>query len=520
MTDLRLIVINDVKSLELDTRYPEEQLPNNLIITFSEYIGGLPVPEGRLLLLITDDAGKARAEITRAQERVLVIYVGSAGECADFSEGLYDFWNISDGEEMLHRKYLKAVADLKVTFDADFYKRTLLTTVNSMPDMLWFKRKDGIHTLVNDEFCRVVGRDKSDIIGRDHSYVWRDPEAGPDADFDGDESDEIALSIGKTYICDEPIRTGGVMKQFTTYKTPVYDMFGNLFGTVGIGRDVTNFSNMGIELSILIENLPYPMTIFTSDWKVVKMNTVFADLAGAITEAQQRAFDYKQWKSENLEPAGELTENSELHSTSQECLIVYGGEKHNFNVTEIEIRDFFDNISGYFVALQDITYQRAYESEILRAANTDMLTGLFNRRYFYQYLGELRGREFTLLYMDLDRFKEINDNFGHTSGDDALIKTAELISENYPGATCFRLGGDEFAVIDGSSSTDELELRSRRLEEAIYSAFKHYGFDTMISIGINHCDGSSENIDDIFTESDAKMYEIKKLHHDEYQAGK
>ena len=133
-----------------------------------------------------------------------------------------------------------------------------------------------------------------------------------------------------------------------------------------------------------------------------------------------------------------------------------------------EIRDYFDNLSGYFLIMTDITYQRAYEESILKAANTDMLTGMFNRRFFYNYLSENAAKPMTLFYMDLDRFKYVNDRYGHARGDVVLIKTATVIKTRFPKATSARLGGDEFAlVMEGVLCDEDIQNYTRSLEGTI-----------------------------------------------------
>jgi diguanylate cyclase (GGDEF)-like protein len=182
-------------------------------------------------------------------------------------------------------------------------------------------------------------------------------------------------------------------------------------------------------------------------------------------------------------------------------------------LTELEIHDYFDNVSGYFCTMQDITYQRAYEQSIINAANTDMLTGMYNRRYFYNFLSGNIGKSFHLLYLDLDRFKAVNDNFGHSAGDEVLIKTSELIQDFFPDAVTARLGGDEFAVIDYENSRKDIESICSQLENTVLNTFKHYNCNTTVSIGITYTDGSAEDIDTLIQESDTRMYEKKKKHH-------
>ena len=172
---------------------------------------------------------------------------------------------------------------------------------------------------------------------------------------------------------------------------------------------------------------------------------------------------------------------------------------------------------GEYIAVQlGRTIYLNDELPIIRIANTDMLTGLFSRRYFYNYLSGEHARAFHLLYLDLDNFKAINDNFGHNTGDEVLIRTAELIKENFPDSVIARLVGDEFAVINESFSKDEIAEKTCKLETAVADEFRRYGCATALSIGITYAEGTVNDIDKLIQQSDRRMYEIKKLHHESF----
>ncbi len=170
---------------------------------------------------------------------------------------------------------------------------------------------------------------------------------------------------------------------------------------------------------------------------------------------------------------------------------------------------------GEYIALQlGRTVYLNDEQAVIRLANTDTLTGIFNRRYFYNYLSGPMLKKFHLLYFDLDRFKAINDNFGHHVGDDVLIRTSELIKAVFPDALIARLGGDEFAAIDFVSSKQEIDEKCRKLEDEIKKAFEKYGCGTSVSIGTVFADGSVDDIDKLMQQGDARMYEKKRKNHD------
>ncbi len=516
MMDFKLHVLCALSESAPKLDISEQDFPQGVCGTLSDYKGGeFPLPGDAATLLLTDDAALVRALAQNKPECLHMVLIGAFADAAWLEGALEEVWYPEEGREGLRRRYLRLLRVLKQEYDLWFYKSALLTAINTVPDMLWYKRLDGVHTLVNDAFSEIAHKPKSDIHGRDHFYIWDAPRpAEGSADYACAESEEIAISSGRMYVCEEAVKTREGMKQFTTYKTPVYDMFGNVFGTVGVGHDVTDLSNLGAQLSLVVENMPYPICIFSPEWKVMRMNIAFSELASVDSDETLAQFDYHVWKSGLFIPMSDRTEDSVKHMVSRDYQFHLGGKTKYYTLTELEIRNYFGDVSGYICMMQDNTYRRAYEQSILRAANTDMLTGMYNRRYFISRVRGLMGKPFHLLYMDLDRFKSINDNFGHNVGDDVLIRISELIHEFFPHMVAARLGGDEFVVVDEHNDRAYLDERSAAFEEAVQRELSKYHLDAGVSIGIAQTDGSPQDIDRVLRESDERMYEIKKRHHE------
>lgn len=515
MIDFKIQVIRALSGAAPELPLSEQDFPEGVCGTLRDYDGNqISLPEGLATLVLTDDAALALSLLKSREDRLHVVFVGDAEVGAKLAPPPDDIWNAAESGELLRRRFVRLITALKNEYDLWFYKHALLDTIDTVPDMLWYKRADGIHMLVNDAFTKIVHKSKRDVHGKDHFYIWDAPRPTEDeGDFACAESEAIAISSGKMYVCEEAVKASEGMKQFTTYKTPLYDMFGNVFGTVGVGHDITNFSNLGIQLSILIENLPYPMCIFTPDWKVVRMNSPFASLAGVVTDEDRDHFDYHAWKDARFLLVGDVVKDSARRSVFGEYQLHLGDEAKSFFITELEIQNCFGEVTGYFSTIEDVTYRRAYEQSILDAANTDILTGLYNRRYFDNFVRGNTGKPFYLLYMDLDRFKAINDAYGHNVGDEVLIEVAELIREFFPRMVTARLGGDEFVVVDEDHDLAYIEHRCEIFENSVFTALKKYGSGASVSIGVAQADGTAEGIERALRESDERMYEVKKQHH-------
>jgi diguanylate cyclase (GGDEF)-like protein/PAS domain S-box-containing protein len=173
---------------------------------------------------------------------------------------------------------------------------------------------------------------------------------------------------------------------------------------------------------------------------------------------------------------------------------------------------------GYFVAVfDDITERRLYEKNLEHLAITDQLTGLLNRRSLEDMLNRTlakakRGAVSSLLYMDLDNFKDVNDSVGHSAGDEVLITLAGLISEAVRTEDIvFRLGGDEFAVLlDGMAGRDALHAaeRLRAMVEAHRFELEGRTFPLSLSIGLMEIDGALTT-GELMSQADAAMYRAK-----------
>jgi diguanylate cyclase (GGDEF)-like protein len=170
--------------------------------------------------------------------------------------------------------------------------------------------------------------------------------------------------------------------------------------------------------------------------------------------------------------------------------------------------------------LVDITQRKRAEEQLLHSALHDSLTGLPNRASFYDRvdlaLERARGRQrspFAVLFLDLDRFKLINDGFGHAAGDRLLIEIAHRLRRAVrPGDTVARLGGDEFTVlIPDVSGQDEAVSVARRIHEALGQPFQVGDNEvyTTASTGIALSSPRYDNPDEILRDADIAMYQAK-----------
>src|SRR5207248_663706 len=186
------------------------------------------------------------------------------------------------------------------------------------------------------------------------------------------------------------------------------------------------------------------------------------------------------------------------------------------------------------VAVNDVTVRRVVETHLLERhqhlahlAHHDQLTGLPNRLYLQANLpGAIEqarkdGSVLAVLFLDLDRFKHINDSRGHETGDKLLKVVAQRIRSTVrPEDVVVRMGGDEFIVVMKSTKrAEQIHEVAGRINEALSAAVIVDGrpLVTSVSIGVSLCPRDGENMGELLRHSDAAMYEAKDRGRNNFQ---
>lgn len=185
--------------------------------------------------------------------------------------------------------------------------------------------------------------------------------------------------------------------------------------------------------------------------------------------------------------------------------------------------------SGLAVTIADISVRKRLEHDLRHAARHDALTGLPNRALFKKRLEQAVHRtrrqsdyKFAVLFIDFDRFKEVNDRLGHDVGDELLKSIADRLRANLRaidsvvsesgGHLPARLGGDEFVILlDGIQELHNAEIVAERLRLDLAEAHRIGGklVTSTASIGIVTSDGEYSNADDVMRNADKAMYRAK-----------
>jgi diguanylate cyclase (GGDEF)-like protein/PAS domain S-box-containing protein len=350
-----------------------------------------------------DDAGYEELEkvISHKKKTADIFLLTGKEELSEPREDILykvrDIWHTPLSEGGLRFHFLRWQQYFKDKTDLWLVSQYLNQTIDSVPNLIWYKDKAGSHEKVNAAFCNAVNKTMEQIQGRGHYYIW---DLTPDEYAKGEyicmESEYEVMDKKETCIFDEQVKIGNEIRQLKTYKSPLFDIDGTVMGTVGVAMDVTQ--------------------------------------------------------------------------------------------------------------------ERLYEKMILNNANTDFLTGLYNRRYISDFIEKKKGEPLVVYYMDLDNFKHVNDRYGHEEGDTALKLTSSVLKECMPESTIARIGGDEFLAIElGNYSKNKIEEKRRSLQNRLNQAFMENDHLKIVSvsIGIAYSEDGKNSMDQLISEADALMYQEK-----------
>ncbi len=174
-----------------------------------------------------------------------------------------DIWIMPMPEEEVRFRFLRWQQNCRISKDYWQTSQYLEATINSIPNLIWYKDKNGIHEKVNDSFCKTVNKPKDIVEGKGHAFIW-------DVEHDDPACIESELEVMRkkeTCVSEEIVQTGEGTKLLTTYKSPLYDLDGSVMGTVGVAIDVTQ--ERAYEQEIIQKNQTLEMIFTTMDGGVM-----------------------------------------------------------------------------------------------------------------------------------------------------------------------------------------------------------------------------------------------------------
>ncbi len=313
---------------------------------------------------------------------------------------------------------------------------------------------------------------------------------------------------------------------------PVFDQSGTFQGYRGIGTDITArkqaeqaLRDSAEKLRLFAENVPAMIVSWDEDLRCRFANKVFveffgfvaADILGKHLREVMGAEVYRDIERHFIQ-----AREGRPVSYQRTCTLP-NGETRYIEVKLLPQIGDQGKFLGCFAVTTDITEHKLAAERIQRVAHHDSLTGLPNRLLFNDRLNQAislakrESRQFALLYLDLDKFKPVNDSMGHTAGDELLQAVAARIRHQVRESdTVARVGGDEFTVIlPDIAGRDEAAIVARKIIAAVGVPFRlgpqALSVEIGASIGVAVYPADGHDADTLVKAADAAMYQAKQV---------
>lgn len=413
------------------------------------------------------------------------------------------------------------------------YLRALLDT---FPFIVWMKDHAGRFLEVSQNFAEVVGEDSpSKLYGKtDFDYF---PQAMAQGYIDDDHK---IMASGHALDVEEQIqKASGEIYWAETYKSPV-TVDGKVIGSVGFARDITERKQLLAEIQkrindyqTLVEHLPMTIVRYDLNCQRIYISAHCHRVHTIHEQYELNKTPVEQWSPYIVNMSGQdfLAHVQAVIQTKTEFTCeLYSHHDGKTTVHHVKVVPEFDEAQHVIGALsisQDITETAEYRHKIEHLAYKDTLTDLPNRENFNRELAALiesvkiDNANLSILVIDLDHFKGVNDALGHAVGDRLLNEVSGRISMSIRKDDLLaRLGGDEFAIIVSDlRGSQNLSLLAQKIISLLSKPFKveNKEFFITASIGIASFPEHTHIPENLLKYADAAMYVAKKNGRNNYQ---
>ena len=394
--------------------------------------------------------------------------------------------------------------------------------LDSIPDLIFFKDVDSVYLGCNPAFEEFAGRKEADQIGKTDFDFF-----DPDSARAYREMDQQIMATGQARQTEECVTyPDGRRVLLDTLKTPFYGPDGEILGMVGISRDITARKQSEIDLlqaATVFENTREGVMITDTELRILRVNRSFCELTGySENEVLGHTPRLLQSGRHDTEFYAELWDR--IRTTGHWQGEIWNRRKNGEIYPELlsisSVRNEAGDVSHYVAVFADISHIKASEKALDFLAHHDALTRLPNRLALLSRLEHSiesmrrSGGRLALLMLDLDRFKDVNDSFGHPAGDEVLQQVAARLSKQLRATdTLARLGGDEFTVLlENLSHVDDAARVANEIIETMCAPWPlsngarvHVGTSVGISLFPDHGDSAET----LLQQADAALYRAK-----------
>ena len=392
-------------------------------------------------------------------------------------------------------------------------KRMLTTMIDSYPGFIFMKDCNGVYQRCNRAFETFLDKSNKEIIGFSDDDLMSEKSASYIKERDK------SVFQGEESRCDEYVTyNNGEKRLLDMLKTPLYSDKLEVEGIVGIGNDVTveRENQRKLKLAALVfETTSEPCFVLNKTGLIKSANIAAKSTIMNSTKAEPQELLIHNFIScyENTLSFQEIINTKRQWSGEVAC-----EEGKHYLATLNSTLDENNIPDHYILILRDNTHSKMKEIDLSNKAYYDHLTGLPNRLQLQNNLERAivrckrQNRLLAALFIDLDKFKPINDQFGHFEGDKVLIEIASRLKfEVRKVDLVARIGGDEFVVIIDIDNVEQAKQVAEKIIEKIEQPVLVQKSVASISasIGISIYPNNAESAHELLEQADQAMYSSK-----------
>jgi diguanylate cyclase (GGDEF)-like protein/PAS domain S-box-containing protein len=394
--------------------------------------------------------------------------------------------------------------------------------LDSSDNLIAAADSQGQMLLANQTLLKFWGRSSDAVLGqrRESFLPLRDA-------ILQNEADQRVMRSGESVTIEETFHVGGAQGavEFLTRKFPLHDAQGLIYGVGGISTDITDIKDRQRQ-SLLSESVfmtaAEAIIVTDAETRIIRVNPAFTQQSGfsALAVLGHRTNILKSGRQDvPFYQAMWLALNEQGRWAGEISNRMANGSFYTVWSNINAVLDAQGRVIHYIAVQTDLTPLREAESQVQRMASFDSLTGLPNRALFNDRIRQLiaytlRHRTtFSLLFIDLDHFKEVNDTLGHQVGDELLVLIAKRLQAAVRTEdTVARMGGDEFVVLLPLADRDSAEVVANNLLEQLRMPMtlgQSVSYQPMASAGIAVYPNDGDTPDLLLRNADMAMYEAK-----------
>jgi diguanylate cyclase (GGDEF)-like protein/PAS domain S-box-containing protein len=413
----------------------------------------------------------------------------------------------------------------------------LKAIINQVPELLYAKDTEGRFVAANDAVARDNGLKRSEeLIGKTDFDLHSLEMAQSFFDIE-----QRIIASGQPMIDMEELRTNesGGTKWLLTSKFPMRDDRGEIIGLIGVARNITDRKHAEQSwkaeralFRAMIDQVPDYLFVKDTESRFVVANRAVAadiglkpnDLIGKTDfelhppDLARKFFNDEQMVISSQEPMIDI----------EEFVVDTAGTRKWLSTSKVPLRNDMNQVNGIVGVSRDVTDRKRAEDQIHFLAHHDALTGLPNRTLLADRLtqallhAQRNDSRVTVIFIDLDNFKLVNDSLGHNAGDMLLKILAERMVKCVRASdTVVRFGGDEFVVLLTHHANDSVvaSVVLDKIRAAIAEPVQIDGqlFRVTSSIGLATYPDDGADAESLLMNADVAMYQAKEKGRDNFQ---